>query len=64
MQEYFDVINAYLLHHPAILSQMRWLFWLKSWCLFLVMGIYLFLAYREDWRQRAASRKADERLIA
>ncbi|TAN49217.1 MAG: hypothetical protein EPN21_12825 [Methylococcaceae bacterium] len=64
MHDFFDVINAYLLHHPAILGQLRWLFWFKSWCLFLVMGVYLFLVYREDWRRRAASRKVDERLIA
>lgn len=50
MQNLFDAVNAYLLHHPDLLAYLHWLFWFKSWCLFALMGVFVFLIYREDWR--------------
>lgn len=65
MQSVFDTINAYLLHHPDLLAHLRWLFWFKSWCLFVLMGVFVFVIYREDWRlYRARKAAADCRLEA
>lgn len=65
MQNFFDAVNAYLLHHPDLLAHLHFLFRLKSACLLALMGVFLFLVYREDWRNRRARRqRADCRLVA
>lgn len=43
MPELFDALNAWLAHHPALLTQLRWLFWFKSLLLFALMGYFLWL---------------------
>lgn len=65
MQNLFDVLNASLLRHPEALAYLHFLFRLKSCCLILLMGIFLFLIYREDWRNHKASRQTNAcRLVA
>ncbi|BBL71511.1 hypothetical protein [Methylogaea oryzae] len=65
MQNFFDAVNAYLLHHPDLLAYLHFLFRLKAGCLLLIMGVFLFLVYREDWRDwRTAKQRADCRLAA
>lgn len=63
MHEFFDTINVYLLHHPELLTHLRWLFWFKSWCLILLMGVFLFLVYREEGRQRTKRRNIQHRCM-
>jgi hypothetical protein len=48
MPELFDTLNAWLIHHPALLAQLRWLFWFKSMALFALMGWFLWLVYTEE----------------
>lgn len=48
MPELFDAINAWLAHHPALLAQLRWLFWFKSTALFLLMGRFLWLIHKDE----------------
>jgi len=56
MPEFFDAINAWLAHHPALLAQLRWLFWFKSMALFLLMGWFVWLIHVEE-RQRPKCRR-------
>lgn len=61
MRELFDAINTQLLQHPDLLHHLYWLFRFKFCCLLLLMGVFLFLIYREDWRQWTEQRNAQRR---
>ncbi len=53
-------INTFLLHHPHLLRVMHLLFWIKYWALMALMGIFVYLAYSEDYQRAREKRLAAE----
>lgn len=62
LREFFNQFNSYLLGHPAFLAKLKLLFWIKYWALTILMGVFVFLIYRErGWRRKTP---ADSRRTA
>ena len=38
-------LNTLLMQHPNLLGAMRFLFWMKSWLLLAVFGVFVMLVY-------------------
>lgn len=53
-------INTLLLHHPHLLRVMHVLFWVKYWILTGLMGVFVFLAYAEDYKRSEEKRQTAE----
>lgn len=67
LQDFFRHFNAYLAGHPGFLAKLKLLFWIKYWALTLLMGVFLFLIYRErGWRRKtpAEGRRVAQRFGA
>jgi hypothetical protein len=61
LRDFFSRFNAYLAGHPGFLAKLKLLFWIKYWALTGLMGVFLYLIYRErGWRRKTptASRAA------
>lgn len=56
-RQLFDQLNAYLLTHPAMLSKLQLLFWIKYWCLIAIMLFFLYLVYFKNDAKPAAKKK-------
>jgi hypothetical protein len=45
LENLLETLNVLLLQHPNLLGAMRFLFWLKSWLILAVFGIFVCLVY-------------------
>jgi hypothetical protein len=52
----FDNINAFIMHDPALLALVQFLFWVKYWILLGIAGIFVFLVYAEDVKKKRAEK--------
>jgi hypothetical protein len=55
IRDFFSQFNAYLAGHPSFLAKLKLLFWIKYWALTGLMGLFLYLIFRErGWRRGTA----------
>jgi hypothetical protein len=47
LENLLNTLNVLLLQHPNLLGAMRFLFWLKSWLIVAVFGIFVCLVYMD-----------------
>lgn len=46
-ENWFDLVNAYLQHHPDWMGRLAFLLRLKCWLLTALMAYFLYLIYKE-----------------
>lgn len=47
-----DRINAFFLHNPSLLAQVKFIIWLKYWILLGIAGFYIFLVYIDGYKKK------------
>lgn len=62
--DFFESLNLYLMHHPAMLEQLEFAFRIKWWCLFLLLLVFLRLAAYGSQGKPKKTESNDDQFLA